>query len=124
MSINRALAKVTRTHPFFKNELQGHLGGWLSQMSDLSSGHDLVVHEFKPLVGAPPLGSVLTVQSLKPATDSVPPSLPAPPLLTLCLSLSLSKINKDQKNLKTKRKWLRVIITRKKWSLCIAVDVN
>lgn len=27
MSINRALAKVTRIHPFFKNELQEHLGG-------------------------------------------------------------------------------------------------
>ena len=34
--------------------------------------------------------SVLTAQSLEPALDSVSPSLSAPPLLTLCLSLSLS----------------------------------
>ena len=37
-------------------------------------------------------GSVLTAQSLEPASDSVFPSLSAPPLLELCLSLS--KINK------------------------------
>ena len=38
-------------------------------------------------------GSVLTTQSLEPASDSVSPSLSAPPPLMLCLSLSLSKIN-------------------------------
>ena len=35
------------------------------------------------------LGSVLTAQSLEPASDSVSPSLSAPPLLTLCVCLSL-----------------------------------
>ena len=39
-------------------------------------------------------GSVLTAQSLEPASDSVSPSLSAPPLLMLCLSLCLSKMNK------------------------------
>ena len=34
-------------------------------------------------------GSMLTAQSLEPASDSVSPSLSAPPLLTHCLSLSL-----------------------------------
>ena len=43
---------------------------------------------------SPVSGSVLTAQSLEPASDSVSPSLSAPPLLMLCLSLSLSKINK------------------------------
>ena len=45
---------------------------------------------------SPALGSVLTTQSLEPASDSVSPSLSAPPLLalTLSLSLSLSKVNK------------------------------
>ena len=45
---------------------------------------------------SPALGSVLTAQSLEPASDSVSPSLSAPPPLALCLSLSLSlsKINK------------------------------
>ena len=36
----------------------------------------------------PTLGSVLTAWSLEPASDSLSPSLSAPPLLTLCLSLS------------------------------------
>ena len=40
------------------------------------------------------LGSVLTARSLEPASDSMSPSLSVPPLLVLCLSLSLSKINK------------------------------
>ena len=44
---------------------------------------------------SPASGSVLTAQSLEPASDAVSPSLSAPPLLMLCLSLSLSlsKIN-------------------------------
>ena len=48
---------------------------------------------FLQLVGSRPAsGFVLKAQSLEPALDSVSPSLSAPPLLTLCLSLS--KINK------------------------------
>ena len=43
---------------------------------------------------SPVLGSVLTARSLEPASDSVSPSLSAPPLLMLCLSLSLSFKNK------------------------------
>ena len=37
---------------------------------------------------SPTLGSVLTAQGLEPVSDSVFPSLSAPPALTLCLSLS------------------------------------
>ena len=40
------------------------------------------------------LGSVLTAQSLEPLSDSMSPSLSAP----LLLALSLSKINKHEKN--------------------------
>ena len=40
---------------------------------------------------SPASGSVLTARSLEPASDSVSPSLSAPPLLVLCLSLSLSQ---------------------------------
>ena len=40
---------------------------------------------------SPTSGSVLTAQSLEPASDSVSPSLSDPPPLMLCLSLS--KIN-------------------------------
>ena len=61
--------------------------GWAS---DFSSGHNLTVREFDPK-----LGSVLTAQSLEPASDSVSPSLSAPP--QLALSRSLSKINKTLK---------------------------
>ena len=38
---------------------------------------------------SPEAGSVLTAQSLEPASDSVSPSLSAHPPLVLCLSLSL-----------------------------------
>ena len=65
----------------------GRLGGSVGWASDFSSGQDLI------LVGlSPALGSVLTAHNLEPALDSVSPSLSAPPLLALCLSLS--KINK------------------------------
>ena len=64
--------------------LEGHLGGSVGEASDFGSGHDLMVLEFEPHIG-----SVLTAQSLEPASDSVSSSLSAPPPLTLCLSLSL-----------------------------------
>ena len=54
-----------------------------------SSGHDLMVHEFKPCVG-------LCTESREPAWDSVSSFCPPPPLvlsLSLSLSHSLSKIN-------------------------------
>ena len=38
---------------------------------------------------SPASGSVLTAQSLEPASDSASPSLSAPPVLMLSLSLSL-----------------------------------
>ena len=47
---------------------------------------------------SPASGSGLTAQSLEPASDSVSPSLSAPPLLTPCLSLSLK--NKHLKKFK------------------------
>ena len=48
---------------------------------------------------SPALGSVLTAQSLEPASDSMSPSFSAPPLLvlSLSLSLSLSKLNIKEK---------------------------
>ena len=38
----------------------------------------------------PTLGFVLTAQSLEPTSDSVSPPLSIPPLLMLCVSLSLN----------------------------------
>ena len=48
---------------------------------------------------SPTLGPVLTAQSLEPASDSVPPSLSAPPPAG---ALSLSKINKNFKKIEIK----------------------
>ena len=62
-------------------------------MSDFGSGHDLTVQFVS---SSPAMGSVLTDQSLEPASDSVSPSLSAPPPLTLSLSLSLSFKNKHE----------------------------
>ena len=54
---------------------------------------------------SPASGSMLTAQSLVPASDSVSPSLSAPPPLMLALSLSLlQKINKNIKNIYKKIK--------------------
>ena len=62
------------------------MGTWGAQSVKLltlgfSSGHDLVVLEIKPDVG-------LCTDSTEPAWDSLPPSLSAPPVLTLSLALS------------------------------------
>ena len=43
---------------------------------------------------SPTSGSVLTAQSLEPASDSVSSPVSAPPMLMLCPSLGLSVINK------------------------------
>ena len=63
----------------------GHLGGSVGWASGFGSGHDLMVCEFEPHVGL-----CADSSELEPASDSVSPSLSAPPLLMLCLSLSLS----------------------------------
>ena len=63
-------------------------------MSDFGLGYDFTVHKFEPTSG-----SVLTAQSLEPASDSLSPSLSALPLLVLSLSLSLSKIKKNIKKI-------------------------
>ena len=52
---------------------------------------------------SPASGSVLTAQSLEPVSDSVSPSLSAPPPVHV-LSLSVPKINVEKKNLNSKNK--------------------
>ena len=51
---------------------------------DFGSGHDLTVGGFEPHIR-------LSADSAEPAWDSLSPSLSAPPLLALSLSLSLSR---------------------------------
>ena len=63
-------------------------GAWVAQLVKHPTSAQVVISWF---VGSSPTSSsVLTAQSLEPALDSVSPSLSVPPLLTLCLSLSLS----------------------------------
>ena len=67
-------------------------GAWVAQSVKHPTLAQVMISWF--VSSSPESGSVLTGQSLEPASDSVSPSLSAPPLLTLCLSLSLSKKNK------------------------------
>ena len=73
-------------------EISQSWGTWVAQpverpTLDFGSGHDLVVHEFKPLIE-------LSTVSAEPALDPLSPPLSAPP--QLCThALSLSKISKN-----------------------------
>ena len=69
-----------------RSGVSGRLGGSLSWASDFGSGHDLTVHEFEP-------GIRLCADSSEPGACfgfCVSLSLSAPPLLMLCVSLSLN----------------------------------
>ena len=68
-------------------------GAWVAQSVKHPMLAQVMISWFTSL--SPVSGSVLTARSLKPASDSVSPSLSAPPPLALCLSLSI--INKHQK---------------------------
>ena len=64
-------------------------GSWVAQSVERPASAQLMISRF--MGSSPTSGSVRTAQSLEPASDSVCPSLSAPPLLALCLSLK----NKD-----------------------------
>ena len=65
-------------------------GAWVAQSVKRLTSAQVMILRF--VSSSPTSGSVLTARSLEPPSDSVSPSLSAPPLLTLCLSLS--QINK------------------------------
>ena len=69
-------------------------GTWMAPSVKHLTSAQVMISQFVSLRPAP--GSVLTAQSLEPASDSVSPSLcsSADRSLSLSLSLSLSKINK------------------------------
>ena len=69
------------------------LGVWVAQSVKRPTSAQVMIFWFVGSSSAS--GSVLTARSLDPTSDSVSPSLSAPPLLVLCLSLSLSLINKN-----------------------------
>ena len=81
-----------------KNDTTG--GAWVAQLIKRRTSAQVVILQF--VSSSPASGSVLIAQSLEPASDSVSPSLSAPPLLTLCLSVSLN--NKYMLKQKKERK--------------------
>ena len=65
-------------------------GAWVAQSVKPPTSAQVMISW--PVSSSPASGSVLTAQSLEPASDSVSPHLSAPPLLMLCLCLK----NKDK----------------------------
>ena len=68
------------------SKLNKHWGAWVAQSVERPTLAQVTIS--RSVSSSPASGSVLTVQSLKPVSDSVSPSLSAPPMLALCLSLS------------------------------------
>ena len=62
-------------------------GAWVALSVERPTSAQVMISQ--SVSSSPPSGSVLPARSLEPASDSVSPSLSAPPLLTLCLLLSL-----------------------------------
>ena len=69
----------------------------MAQLAKRLTWAQVMISRFVSL--SPASGSVLTAQSLVPASDSVSPFLSAPPLLELCLSLSRINIKKIKKHI-------------------------
>ena len=64
----------------------------MAQLVEHLTSAQVTISQF--MSSSPASGSVLTAQSLDPASDSVSTSFSVPPPLVLCVCLSLSKINK------------------------------
>ena len=62
-------------------------GTWVAQSVERRTSAQIMIS--RSLSSSPASGSVLTAQSLEPASDSVSPSISAPPPHMLCLSLPL-----------------------------------
>ena len=62
-------------------------GNWVAQSVERPTSALVMIS--RSMSSSPASGSVLTAQSLEPASDSVSPNLSAPPLLMLSLSLSV-----------------------------------
>ena len=67
----------------FKKEKRG---AWVVQSVERPTSAQVMIS--LSVSSSPASGSVLTAQSLEPASDSVSPSLSDPPPFMLCLSLS------------------------------------
>ena len=81
----------------FLSKINKHWGTWMAHSVKHPTSAQVMNSQF---VGSSPAsGSVLTAQSLEPASDAVSPSLCLSPvrLFALCLSLSLSQSGKNIK---------------------------
>ena len=78
--------ELSRKGSGFRREAPG--GTWVAQLVERLTSAQVMISWF--MSSSPALGSVLTAQSLEPASDSVSPSLSVPPPLMLCLSFSFS----------------------------------
>ena len=83
-------------------------GAWVAQAVKHLTVAQVMISRSVSL--SPALGSVLTVQSLGPASDSVPPSLLASSPLVLSLSLSKMNVLKKIK----KKDWQQGGVLRRK----------
>ena len=61
-------------------------GAWVAQSVKRPTSAQVII--LQSVSSSPASGSVLTAQSLEPVSDSVSPSLSAPPPFMLCFSLS------------------------------------
>ena len=66
---------------------EGDWGAWVAQLVEHLTLAQVVISRF--MSSSPTLGSVLTAQSLEPASDCYP--LSAPPPFAVCLSLPSKK---------------------------------
>ena len=84
----RALLKYLLSEPFScLLYLKGHhRGTWVAQSVKRPTSAQVTISQSAS--SSPASGSGLMAQSLEPASDSVSPSLSAPPPFMLCLSLS------------------------------------
>ena len=69
----------------FNFKIKQQMGTWVAQSVKPPTSAQVMISQF--VSSSPTSGSVLAVWSLEPVSDSVSPSLSAPPLLMLCLSL-------------------------------------
>ena len=81
------MAAASNYHKRGRLEQHKFGGAWVAQLVEHPTSARVMISRF--VRSSPTSVSVLTAGSLEPASDSVSPSLSAPPLLSLSLSLSL-----------------------------------
>ena len=92
----------------------GHMGAQL--LKPLASAQ-VMISRF--MGSSPAWGSVLTARSLEPASDSVFPSLSAPPQLALSLEKIKIKMSIKKNNKTKKKNRLSLVKGRPQWVLIV-----